>query len=83
MGLENLTITRTRTRRGGALFNPEKYTASRSVVRGNRHPGLMLRSSSSAARAKNHTELFFDTTGCGHRRSRTDARKLTSKVYGF
>jgi hypothetical protein len=84
MGLEKLTIT---TEAGGfiqALFNPEKYTASRGVQFAEvAVPGLdapvvqFIRGQSE----KITLELFFDTTDQGLIDPVPDVRDLTSQVY--
>jgi nucleoid-associated protein YgaU len=86
MGLEKLTITPERGPAIVALFNPEKYTASRSVQFAEiAIPGLdapvvqFVRGQSE----KITLELFFDTTDKGTVDPVTDVRTLTSKVYGF
>jgi hypothetical protein len=86
MGLEKLTIYRERGRHIEALFNPEKYTASRSVQFAEiAIPGLdtpvvqFVRGQSE----KITLELFFDTTDQGMVDPVVDVRTLTSKVYGL
>jgi nucleoid-associated protein YgaU len=84
MGLEKLAITPENGSSIYALFNPEKYTASRGVQYAEiAIPGLdapvvqFVRGQSE----KITLELFFDTTDHGTVENVTDVRSLTSKVY--
>jgi nucleoid-associated protein YgaU len=86
MGLDKLTILPERGDSIKALFNPEKYTANRSVQFAEiAIPGLdapvvqFVRGQSE----KITLELFFDTTDKGMVDGVTDVRTLTSKVYGL
>jgi hypothetical protein len=86
MGLEKLTISPEIGEDVVALFNPEKYTASRSVQFADiTIPGLdapvvqFVRGQSE----KITLELFFDTTADGMIDPVTDVRDLTSQVYGL
>src|SRR5208282_525995 len=86
MGLEKLTITPEKGSSISALFNPEKYTASRGVQYAEiAIPGLdapvvqFIRGQSE----KVTLELFFDTTDQGTIDPVTDVRTLTSQVYGL
>jgi nucleoid-associated protein YgaU len=86
MGLEKLTIITEKLVMIEALFNPEKYTASRSVQFAEiAIPGLdapvvqFVRGQSE----KITLELFFDTTDQGTVDPVKDVRTLTEKVYGL
>src|SRR5271165_5043449 len=86
MGLEKLTIIPENGNPISVLFNPEKYTASRSAQFAEiAIPGLdapvvqFVRGQSE----KVTLELFFDTTDQGTVDPVTDVRTLTSQVYGL
>jgi nucleoid-associated protein YgaU len=84
--LEKLTITTEAGDTVKALFNPEKYTASRSVqfaevpIPGLDAPVVQFVRGQSE---KITLELFFDTTDQGTVDPVTDVRTLTSQVYGL
>lgn len=84
MPLEKLTITPERGDTITALFNPERYTVSKSVQLGEvTIPGLDA-PVVQFVRGQNEKitmELFFDTTDFGMAGDVQDVRNLTSKVY--
>jgi LysM repeat protein len=84
MPLEKLTIVPERGASIKALFNPERYTVSKSVqlaevaIPGLDAPVVQF------VRGQNEKislELFFDTTDLGMADNVTDVRTLTTKVY--
>jgi nucleoid-associated protein YgaU len=86
MGFENLTIIPEKGKEIKAKFNPEKYTAGRSVQFAEiAIPGLdapvvqFVRGQSE----KITLELFFDTTDQGMVDPVTDVRTLTAQVYAL